>query len=198
MSDDVDMTVRVSGGFGRSYDRMSPVIRAQVMDADRNYERRALDAERERARRGAVFAERSMRASVEAALDRGEPVDLQRAWRDGGVGRTHAEVLADASARMDLDDRREAARRRREGAHVTDLDWSDMHSADTSAPDIHSDEGKAEQARIARQVAGGRKIQRDRRRTREQIEAEVSDLRSAVETLAQTVVARSPGRRFGR
>jgi hypothetical protein len=102
------------GGFGNSLlDGMSPATRAQVMQADAEYERAAAAAEREAAARRDRLREQGFRASVQAAWDRGELVDMRQAMRDGGVGRTVQEVIEHASVMMDVEDARQEAEQRR-------------------------------------------------------------------------------------
>jgi hypothetical protein len=102
------------GGFGNSLlDGMSPSTRAQVMQADAEHERQAAAAERKAAVRREHLREQAFRASVQAALDRGELVDMRQAMRDGGVGRTPREAIEFASAQMDLEDARQEAEQRR-------------------------------------------------------------------------------------
>jgi hypothetical protein len=80
--------------------------------ADAEYEAQAKRLERERAARAAEAHERAVWASVQAAEQRGEVVSARQ--RASGVARTHAEVIAEASARMDAEDRRLEARQRQE------------------------------------------------------------------------------------
>ncbi|WP_270888626.1 hypothetical protein [Pedococcus sp. 5OH_020] len=148
-----EMRVRAGGGWNTDYTRMSYSLRSQVESADRAFARETANAERERAARAAAFRDGAVRASIAAALDRGEHVDLRQAWADGGVGRTHAEVLAEASARMDLDDRRQAWRRAKEGAALSDAEWSEQNSADNSAPDTISDEARERAEKRAARAA---------------------------------------------
>jgi hypothetical protein len=102
------------GGFGNSLlDGMSPSTRAQVMQADAEYDRQAAAAEREAAVRRDRLREQAFRASVQAAWDRGELVDMRQAMRDGGVGRTPQEAIEYASAQMDFQDARQEAEQRR-------------------------------------------------------------------------------------
>jgi hypothetical protein len=102
------------GGFGNSLlDGMSPSTRAQVMQADAEYGRQVAAAEREAAVRREHLREQAFRASVRAAWDRGELVDMRQAMRDGGVGRTPQEAIEYASAQMDLADARQEAEQRR-------------------------------------------------------------------------------------
>jgi hypothetical protein len=62
--------------------------------------------------RPAAAHERNVRASIELAQQRGELVDVRAAYRQCGVGRTHAEVVSYASALMDVEDAQRNARRR--------------------------------------------------------------------------------------
>lgn len=186
-----DMTVRMSGGFRGDaiYARMSPQARQNVANSLHAEAVRARADEEERRARVAAFAEASIRASIVAAAMRGEPVDPREVWQRGGVGRTHREVLIEASDRMDMDDRREAMRRAREGAHVTDADWSTDHSADTTAPDIHSEEAVRQAARKADEIARGRGLQQTRRDTEARIDRALRDLRSMVRYLNGRVLS---------
>jgi hypothetical protein len=107
-----DLSVRVSGGWGSLYEQMSDSLRARVAAADVDYERQAEREERARQARADAAYEANVRASIELAQQRGELVDVRAAYRQGGVGRTHAEVISYASALGDLEDAQRNARRR--------------------------------------------------------------------------------------
>jgi hypothetical protein len=47
-------------------------------------------------------------------MARGEAVNVRQAYRDGGVGRTHAEVISYAAALADLEDAKRTARWRQQ------------------------------------------------------------------------------------
>ena len=118
------------GGWNNSMlDGMSPATRARVLQADAEYDREVAVEERERKQRAEELRQRAFRASVQAALDRGELVDMRRAMRDGGVGRTPAEVIEHASAQMDMEDARRAAEVRK-----AFNEFRGQYYADTSAP----------------------------------------------------------------
>lgn len=174
-------TIRMGGGWGTAINRMSPVTRARVEAADREYERQALEERRQRAARAAVAEEDRVRASIEMALDRGEAVDIRQAWADGGVGRTKGEALAFYSAQQDVEDARLRRRAARE-VEQRGLSYYDDMSADTSAP---SESDKAEhqalvQARLAQARAASQR------------HAARADARA----VAQTEIARNEERRL--
>lgn len=191
--------IRYGGGWGHGDPRSNRTARlvAEAQRRDNWYAQRDAEDARERAARAAVFEENSIRASAEAAYDRGDDVDLRRVWADGGIGRTHAEVLAEASARMDLEDAREARRRATSG--MTDEAWSDTYSVDMSAPDRTSDEAQARAALLRALAARDRRREpeRERRRTREQIDGTAKRLMGAIENVA-VYVLENDERRFGR
>jgi hypothetical protein len=126
--------VYMDGGFGNkaTMEHGSPQLRARMARIDAEDERQAVVEERERAQRAADLHARAVQASIAAALERGEEFDMRRAMRHG-VGRTHAEILAEASARMDYDDAVAAARERAE-FNRWQLAKSASMSADMSAP----------------------------------------------------------------
>jgi hypothetical protein len=118
------------GGWNNSQlDNMSPSTRARVLQADAEYAKQAAIEERERKHRAEELREQAFRASVQAALERGELVDMKQAMRDGGVGRTPAEVIAYASRMMDIEDARLAAEQRKAFP-----EFQGQYYADTSAP----------------------------------------------------------------
>jgi len=104
--------VYVRGGFNSGYETMSDSLRSQVEGADLAYERQAEREAAARRARAAEAHERAVRASIELAQQRGELVDVRAAYRQGGVGRTHAEVLSYVSAVQDVEDATRNARRR--------------------------------------------------------------------------------------
>jgi hypothetical protein len=110
----VTESVRVTGGWGSVYEQMSDSLRARVAAADVDYERQAEREERARRARADAAYEANVRASIELAQQRGELIDVRAAYRQGGVGRTHAEVVSYASALGDLEDAKRNARRRQQ------------------------------------------------------------------------------------
>jgi len=127
-------TLHYGAGWGAADNMMSHAIRARVGAADAQYEREAAAQRRERAERIETAREQAIRASIEAALERGEVVDIREAIRNGGVGRTRAEIVAYASAQMDREDailRRQAAK---QIAQVGERTFYEQHTGDTSAP----------------------------------------------------------------
>jgi hypothetical protein len=134
-----DMSVRVSGGWGSLYEQMSDSLRARVAAADVDYERQAEREERARQARADAAYEANVRASIELAQQRGELVDVRAAYRQGGVGRTHAEVVSYASALGDLEDAQRAARRRQALRRAgVDPDSGDEFDVPTP-PTIHAE-----------------------------------------------------------
>jgi hypothetical protein len=126
-------TVHFRGGWNNStLDTASPSMRARIRAADAEYEREAAREQREREQRAAENHERAIHASIQQALERGEIFDMRHA-RQHGVGRTHAEIIEYASAMQDVEDMREAARRRKAFEAFEQRFYGD-NTADTSAP----------------------------------------------------------------
>jgi hypothetical protein len=130
MTEAMSGTISYGGGWGTSYEQMSPSLRARCAVADAAYARQAAAEERARAEIAAVDEETRIRASIEMAIDRGEIFDVRQAYRDGGVGRTRAETVAWASAQSDWQDAREA---RLTAKQVENLVNESLYG-DTSAP----------------------------------------------------------------
>ena len=149
-------------------DKMSPSARARILQADGAYEQETARIERERAQRREELREQAFRASVQQALDRGELVDM-RAMRDGGVGRTPAEVIEHASAQMDMEDARRAAEVRK-----AFNEFRGQYYADTSAPsqvELEAGAARAEADRRNEESARSRRVEA-RRKAKERREAD--------------------------
>lgn len=127
--------VRYGAGWGTARAMMSDSMRARVDAADHEYDRQAAHERRERAERAAHQDEMRVRASIQAALDRGELVDIREALRSGGVGRTRAELLAYVSAQQDIEDATARGRARKTIEALGEVGYSEAYTADTSAPD---------------------------------------------------------------
>jgi hypothetical protein len=126
-------TIHVRGGWNNStLDGASPSMRARILQADAEYEAEAAREERARKQRAADQHERAVQASIAAALERGEVFDMRHALQHG-VGRTHREIIEHASAMQDVEDMREAARRRKAFEAFEQRFYGD-NTADMSAP----------------------------------------------------------------
>jgi hypothetical protein len=137
------------GGWGDSLlDQMSPAMQARIAQADYEYEVQARKEQRHAERHRERMWEQATRASIQAALDRGEAVDLPQALRDGGVGRTPAEAVEYASAMMDVEDARLAAKVRKEFEQFQRGYYHDT-SAPTPAETVALEEGAARAERNA-------------------------------------------------
>ena len=165
------------GGWGVAAERMSPRLRAEVDRADAAYERESAQQEVIRAARAEVFHERSVAASIGAALEAGEVFSVPEAIRAGGRGRTRGEALAFFSAVQDHEDARAAAVARREMRRlgVDEVTYCAERSADTSAPsaaEVAADEALLERGRaraahrreVAKIVSGHLRVAEMRRR----------------------------------
>jgi hypothetical protein len=156
-------TVHFRGGWNNStLDTASPSMRARILQADAEYEAEVAREERARKQRAADQHERAVQASIAAALERGEQVDMRRALQHG-VGRTHREIVEYASAQMDHEDMLAAARERAE-FNRWKLAKSASMSADMSAP-TEAETAELEmtarsQARASRRVAERRATDR--------------------------------------
>lgn len=143
---------------------MSPATRARILQADAEYEQEAARIERERAQRREELRGQAFRASVRAAVDRGEIVDMRRAMRDGGVGRTPAEVIEFASAQMDVEDERRAAEVRK-----AFNEFQSQYYLDTTAPSpAQKLEAEAGAARAAKNAETRRTRKAEARRKRKE------------------------------
>jgi hypothetical protein len=154
--------VYMDGGFGNkaTAEHGSPQLRARMARIDAEDERQAAVEEREREQRAADLHGRAIQASIAAALERGEDVDMRRAMQHG-VARTHQQVIAEASARMDYEDAVAAARERAE-FNAWRLARSGELSADMSAPtQLEVEEGAraAEHASALRASARSKRLE---------------------------------------
>lgn len=129
-------TIRYGASWGAARNLMSDAMRARVDAADRAYEREAAEERRERAERREAARDRAVRASIEEALGRGELFDVRRAFAEGGVGRTRAELLAYVSAAQDVEDAKLRRKAQREIDRVGETTFYEQYSADTSAPTL--------------------------------------------------------------
>jgi hypothetical protein len=126
-------TIRYGGGWGSTYPNMSPGLQMRIAQADAEYERDGARQERARAELAAIDEEARVRASIEQAIARGEAVDVRRAYRDGGIGRTPREAIEYASAVADVDDMKMEAIRAKAERDFNAAYYGDA-AADTSAP----------------------------------------------------------------
>jgi hypothetical protein len=103
------------GGFADSRDDRLPesvAIRAEVADeSDQREREREEQVRRVRVRE---LEESNIRASIVAAQQRGEWVNLRQAWADGGVGRTRSEALEYFVAQQEAEDARAEWQERKE------------------------------------------------------------------------------------
>jgi hypothetical protein len=126
--------VYLSGGWGDTRDdRLSPQLAKRMAQEDARDAREARQAEQVRRELQARREQENITASIQLAFERGEDVDVRRAYADGGVGRTPREAIEYASALGDVDDMREAARQQA-AYRKWQLEQSADTSADTSAP----------------------------------------------------------------
>lgn len=153
----MEQTVMAGGGWGTNYTRMSPAVQARIAAADREYEAEGRRQAQERTAAAEAAQNRAMLASIAAAQDRGEVVDMREAFRNGGVGRTVREAIEYYSAVADVQDMRLAAQARKVQERLNE-EWYGEVSADTSAP--HPAEVAATEAMIAR-VTEARKRKRE-------------------------------------
>jgi hypothetical protein len=145
--------VYINGGFGADalLEGMSPSMRAAVMVADAQFEAKGRRLEAERAQLRQERREAGIGQSIRAAQARGELVDMPKALRDGGVGRTPQEVVEYVSAQMDVEDARLAAQTRQAFNQ-----WQSQFYIDTSAPtesdrvELEAGAARAEARREAR------------------------------------------------
>ena len=122
--------IRYGASWGDSYETMSPSLRARCAYADAAYDQQSAREARVAAELAALDHDARIKLSIEMAVDRGELVDVRRAYRDGGIGRTRAEIVAWASAQSDWADAREA---RLTAKQVENLVNESLYG-DTSAP----------------------------------------------------------------
>jgi hypothetical protein len=128
------MSVFVAGGFGEaSTSGMSDSLRIRSEADDQLEAERAARADRRRAERAERLREVAVQASIAAAIDAGENVNLRQAMANGGVGHTPAEFIAARAVLMDAEDAHLEAQQAAEYRR-----WQAEHyaatSADTSAP----------------------------------------------------------------
>jgi hypothetical protein len=126
---------------------MSENLRARCDAADAEYERETARQERERQERLAMRRESDVIASIRMAEDRGELIDVRRAYADGGIGRTVSEVVDYASAMADIEDAREVHRQQK-AFQAFLLRQSAATSADTTA--LSAEDGHQMQQRAAK------------------------------------------------
>ncbi|SCL20478.1 hypothetical protein [Micromonospora inyonensis] len=162
-------TITTPGGWGASYDRMSPALRARCDADNRDYLRElAADNQRRRAVAGTA-EEQAIRAAMLLAEQQGAVVNPAEVWRTGGaaVGRTKAEALSYYSAVQDLEDTR--ARRQEEEARA---EAQRYHAALQDVQDPRSGRTKAEALRYFSAVQD----LEDTRRGREILTADAPDV----------------------
>jgi hypothetical protein len=137
-----EMSIRTGGGFrGDGYPPwMSDGLMRRLAKEDLDEAKVDAGFNQLVARATEDWYTRSLLASGALAEARGEYFTHREIMR-GEAGRTHQEILAAASAQMDLEDAQQRARLRRSG--WTDERINDELSADTSAPSEY------EQARAA-------------------------------------------------
>jgi hypothetical protein len=130
MSEDVQ--VRSGWGDTRA-ERISAPTLQRIAAADREQARADALAERDRQLMREQAAADAFRASVEAAVERGESIDPRQAHLDGGVGHTVREFVELCAARQDVEDAQAAARQAAEFRR-----WQAQQAAaasgDTTAP----------------------------------------------------------------
>jgi hypothetical protein len=126
-------TITYGGGWGSSYPNMSPGLQMRIAAADAQYEREGAAQAQARRERAAVDEEARVRASIEQAIERGEAVDVRRAYADGGVGHEPREFIEYASAVQDVEDARRAAEAAVAFRKYGEQFYGDV-SADVSAP----------------------------------------------------------------
>jgi hypothetical protein len=149
------------GGFGGGTEHLSPSLQARIAAADAAYDRETARQRREAEELQAMRQAAAVDASIRAAIERGEDVDLRRAFRDGGIGHTPAERIAIAAARQDWEDARERARQQAAYRKWL-LEQSDNTSADMTAPTAAE---KLETEQMAARVAEIRAKRRERSKT---------------------------------
>lgn len=125
--------------------------------------REAAAEQRERAERAQDFQEASYRAAFQAAVEAGQDVNPRR-LRGEQLGHTHAEAVAEFSARMDLEDAQRVARRQ---APIRKLlaELGEQDYADTAAETFLAERAEREEQREKRDedlLRRGRRIQRNR------------------------------------
>jgi colicin import membrane protein len=142
-----DEPVYEGGGFGGSIrSRMSEDLQIRLEAVEAQDQMDAAKAEKDRKRRVEQFQERAQQAAIAAALEAGQAFH-PRMLRGEGVGHTPAEFIAQAHARMDVEDAHAEAQ-----AAADYRRWQREYyagtSADTSAPTAQQlEEGAQTQAR---------------------------------------------------
>lgn len=142
--------LRTRGGFADSrHERLSPQLAARMAAQDAGEAASAAQQARELAEEKARHQDIVASESIRAAINRGEDLDILQAIRDGGVGHTRGEFIAQASARQDVEDARVAHAERRE-FEAWRLGRSADASADTGTKDpVEQAEGEVLAARAA-------------------------------------------------
>jgi hypothetical protein len=161
------------GGWGNSLlDGMSPSMQARIAQADYEYDKQAKVEQREAERHRGRMWEQATRASIQAALDRGEAVDLPQALRDGGVGRTPQEAVEYCSRMMDIEDERLAAKVQREFQQFQQGYYHDT-TAPTPAEKLEAGARAAEAERAAAHARSKRAEVRKRRKESDELDSRI-------------------------
>lgn len=179
--------IYMGGGFGgESLERLgaSESLRHRIAVADAEYQRQAARDEREMRQLRENAENDRIQLSIRMAQERGEVVDVQKAYRQGGVGRTHQEIIAHASAVQDYEDVRQRAEMERQGVATQDV------SIDTSAPQPVSAETAARNAEMDAGIQAARSARNLRSLARADAQTEA---RKAADRMGSTVIGAMAG-----